>query len=170
MKHIYLLRHAKSEWDEPYETDLDRSLSRRGKVQSKALRDYLKESRFEFDQCLVSPAERTLKTYSSLRKEILRFPKPEIRESLYDADKEDLLFVLQGLSSSTRSVCLVGHNPGLEEFGSALVVGEKDRSLFQKFPTASFLGLTFSDDSWKNLSWGSCQLVVFWIPGQIGKE
>ncbi|TGM46735.1 phosphohistidine phosphatase [Leptospira biflexa] len=170
MKHIYLLRHAKSEWDEPYETDLDRSLSRRGKEQSKALRDYLKESRFEFDQCLVSPAERTLKTYSSLRKEILRFPKPEIRENIYDADKEDLLFVLHGLSSSARSVCLVGHNPGLETFGSALLLGDNDQSLFQKFPTASFLGLCFSGDSWKNLSWGSCQLVVFWIPGQIGKE
>ncbi|TGL23808.1 phosphohistidine phosphatase [Leptospira yanagawae] len=170
MKHIYLLRHGKSEWDLPYETDLERTLSRRGKEQSKALREYLKESRFEFDQCLVSPSERTLKTYSSLRKEILRFPKPEIRENLYDADKEDLLFVLHGLPSSTRSVCLVGHNPGLEELGSSLVLGEKEKSLFQKFPTASFLGLSFSEDSWKNLSWGSCQLVVFWIPGQIGKE
>lgn len=170
MKHIYLLRHAKSEWDEPYETDLDRSLSRRGKEQSKALREYLKESRFEFDQCLVSPAERTLKTYASLRKEILRFPKPDLREAIYDADKEDLLFLLHGLSPSVRSVCLVGHNPGLEELGSALLFGESSHTKFQKFPTASFLGLSFSNESWKDLSWGSCQLAVFWIPGQIGKE
>lgn len=170
MKQIYLLRHAKSEWDEPYDTDLERSLSRRGKEQSKALRDYLKESRFEFDQCYVSPAERTLKTYATLRKEILRFPKPELRESIYDSDKEDLLFLLQGLSPSVRSVCLVGHNPGLEDLGSSLLFGETEFSRFQKFPTASFLGLSFSEVSWKNLSWGSCQLAVFWIPGQIGKE
>ncbi|MCW7468806.1 SixA phosphatase family protein [Leptospira kanakyensis] len=170
MKHIYLLRHAKSEWDEPYDSDLERSLSKRGKEQAKALREYLKESRFEFDQCLVSPAERTLKTYASLRKEILRFPKPDLREAIYDADKEDLLFLLHGLSPSVRSVCLVGHNPGLEELGSALLFGESSHTKFQKFPTASFLGLSFSNESWKDLSWGSCQLAVFWIPGQIGKE
>lgn len=170
MKQIYLLRHAKSEWDEPYDSDLERSLSRRGKEQSKALREYLKESRFEFDQCLVSPAERTQKTYASLRKEILRFPKPDLREAIYDADKEDLLFLLHGLSPSVRSVCLVGHNPGLEELGSALLFGETTPIKFQKFPTASFLGLSFSEESWKDLSWGSCQLAVFWIPGQIGKE
>ncbi|TGK81570.1 phosphohistidine phosphatase [Leptospira noumeaensis] len=170
MKHIYLLRHAKSEWDEPYDSDLERSLSRRGKEQSKALREYLKESRFEFDQCLVSPAERTQKTYAFLRKEILRFPKPDLREAIYDADKEDLLFLLHGLSPSVRSVCLVGHNPGLEELGSALLFGESSHTKFQKFPTASFLGLSFPQDSWKDLVWGSCQLAVFWIPGQIGKE
>ncbi|MBM9592608.1 histidine phosphatase family protein [Leptospira sp. 201903075] len=170
MKQIYLLRHAKSEWDEPYDSDLERSLSRRGKEQSKALREYLKESRFEFDQCLVSPAERTQKTYASLRKEILRFPKPDLREAIYDADKEDLLFLLHGLSPSVRSVCLVGHNPGLEELGSALLFGETSPTKFQKFPTASFLGLSFSEESWKDLSWGNCQLAVFWIPGQIGKE
>ncbi|EKJ87748.1 SixA phosphatase family protein [Leptospira meyeri] len=170
MKQIYLLRHAKSEWDEPYDSDLDRSLSRRGKEQTKALREYLKESRFEFDQCFVSPAERTQKTYTSLRKEILRFPKPELRESIYDAEKEDLLFLLQGLTPAVRSVCLVGHNPGLEELGSSLLFGDSEVSHFQKFPTAAFLGLSFSKDSWKDLSWGSCQLSVFWIPGQIGKE
>ncbi|MBM9592560.1 histidine phosphatase family protein [Leptospira sp. 201903075] len=170
MKQIYLLRHAKSEWDEPYDSDLERSLSRRGKEQSKALREYLKESRVEFFQCFVSPAERAQKTNAALGKENLRLPKTDVREASYGGDKEDLLFLLHGLSPSVRSVCLVGHNPGLEELGSALLFGETSPTKFQKFPTASFLGLSFSEESWKDLSWGNCQLAVFWIPGQIGKE
>lgn len=170
MKHIYFLRHAKSEWEEPYDTDEERTLSYRGKQQSKALREYLKESRFEFDICLVSPAERTKRTYQSLRKDILSLPKPEYRESLYDAEKEDILFLLHGLPSGVRSCCLVGHNPGLEELATELLFGETNHSRFHKFPTAAFLGLSFPSENWKDLSPGTCKLVVYWIPGMIGRE
>lgn len=170
MKTIYLLRHAKSDWDEPYETDKERSLSTRGKHQTKALREYLRESGFEFDLSFVSPAERTKRTYHNLRKEILRLPKPDYRDSLYDSDKEDLLFLLHGLTKDIKSVCLVGHNPGLEDFATELLFGESSHSRFHKFPTAAFLGLSFPLDNWKELGPGTCKLVVYWIPGMIGKE
>ncbi|MDF3818564.1 histidine phosphatase family protein [Leptospira sp. 96542] len=170
MKQIYILRHAKSDWDSPYDSDMERGLSHRGKTQTKALRNYLKESGFEFDLALVSPAERTKRTYANLRKEVLRLPKPDFRDSLYESEKEDLLFLLHGLSPSVRSVCIVGHNPGLEDLANGLLFGENLGNRFQKFPTASFLGLSFSEDSWKDIDWGTCKLSVFWIPGSIGKE
>lgn len=169
MKQIFLLRHAKSDWDLPFDDDRERGLSFRGKEQTKALREYLKESRFTFDKALVSSAERTQKTYSMLRKDVIRLPKPSIREEIYESEKEDYLFLLQGLDPNIGSVCLVGHNPSLEEFGNDLLFGEDAPLRFTKFPTCAFLGLSFALDSWKELHWGSCKLMVYWIPGQIGK-
>ncbi|TGN19831.1 SixA phosphatase family protein [Leptospira idonii] len=170
MKHIYLLRHAKSEWDEPYQTDEERGLAERGKKQTKALRSFLHDYEIDVDLAFVSPAERTKRTYQALRKEILRLPKPDFKEAIYEAEEDDLLFLLHGVPDSVRSVMIVGHNPGLESFANAALYGAPDPSRFHKFPTASFLGLTCDKDSWKELTWGSCLLNVFWIPGRLGKE
>jgi phosphohistidine phosphatase len=170
MKQIYLLRHAKSEWDEPYLTDEKRGLSERGKKQTKAVRNFLQDYRLDVDLTYVSQAVRAEKTYQSLRKEILRLPKPEIRESIYEADGEDLLFLCQGIPNSIQSVLIVGHNPGLEEFANGLLFGSPEPSRLQKFPTAGFIGLTYAGEKWKELGWGTARLKVFWIPVQIGKE
>ncbi len=170
MKHIYLIRHAKSDWDEPFISDEERGLSLRGKKQTKVLRTFLQDYQLEVDIAFVSPAERTLKTYQSLRKEILRLPKPELREAIYEAEADDLLFLAQGVPNSIQSFLIVGHNPGLESFASGLLFGDPERSRFHKLPTASFLGISLPIDSWKEIEWGLGQLKVFWIPGAVGKE
>ncbi len=170
MKSIYLLRHAKSSWEDLDLEDKERPLAPRGKKQIKVLREYLHHSRTAIELALVSPAERTKRTYQILRKELLRLPKPDYRGVLYEAEWEDLLFLLQGTPESLNSVLVVGHNPGLENLANVLLFGHSEPSRFKKFPTASFLGLTCSGSSWKNLQSGTCQLEFFWIPGAIGKE
>ncbi len=170
MKQIYLLRHAKSEWDEPYTTDEERGISDRGKKQLKALKSFLIDYQLDIDAAYVSPATRTEKTYSSLRKDILRLPKPIFNESIYESDGEDLLFLCQGIPSSIHSALIIGHNPGLEEFSNGLLFGSMEPSRLQKFPTCAFMGLTFAGDDWKELAWGTARLKTFWIPGKIGKE
>lgn len=170
MKHIYLLRHAKSEWDEPYLTDEKRGLSERGRKQVKALRSYLLDYQLDIDATYISPATRTEKTYSFLRKEFLRLPRPESNGSIYEAGGEDLLFLCQGIPNNIHSAMIVGHNPGLEEFANGLLFGNTEPSRLQKFPTAGFMGLTFAGENWKELAWGTARLKVFWIPGKIGKE
>jgi|JI8StandDraft_1071087.scaffolds.fasta_scaffold01147_7 phosphohistidine phosphatase len=170
MKQIFLLRHAKSDWDEPFLSDEKRGLSERGKKQTKALRSFLLDYQLDIDAAFVSPAIRAERTYATLRKEILRLPKPEVRDSIYEAAGEDLLFLCHGIPDSIHSALIVGHNPGLDEFANGLLFGNTEPSRLQKFPTASFIGLTFAGESWKELSWGTARLKVFWIPGRIGKE
>ena len=141
MKHIYLLRHAKSDWSEPFESDEKRGLSERGKKQIKALRHFLQDYQLDVDMALVSQAVRAEKTYHHLRKEILRLPKPDVIPSIYESDAEDLLFLCQGIPNTVRSILIVGHNPGLEDLALMLVPDVKGDalrdSLEMKFPTAS---------------------------------
>lgn len=170
MKQIYLLRHAKSSWEDLDLEDKERHLASRGKKQIKALREYFHYSRIAINLALVSPAERTKKTYQLLRKDVLRLPKPDYRTPLYEAEWEDLLFLIHGIENSINSVIIVGHNPGLENLANVLLFGHSEPSRFKKFPTASFLGLQCSGDSWKGVESGTCQLEHFWIPGALGKE
>ena len=118
---------------------------------------------------LVSQAVRAEKTYHHLRKEILRLPKPDVIPSIYESDAEDLLFLCQGIPNTVRSILIVGHNPGLENFASGLLFGNPEASCFTKFPTASLLGVNSECENWKDISFGKSKLKVFWIPGQIGK-
>ncbi|GBF51628.1 putative phosphohistidine phosphatase SixA [Leptospira ryugenii] len=170
MKHLYLLRHAKSDWDEAYESDEERNLSDRGKKQTKALRNFLLDFKFQIDLAYVSPAVRTERTYHALRKDMIRLPKPEFKPAIYEADAEDLLFLVHGVPEYVRSVLIVGHNPGLEEFATGLLRGNPERSLFSKFPTSALVGLQFAANTWKEVEWGKAALTLFWIPGQLGKE
>ena len=63
---IFLLRHAKSSWDNQNLTDFERPLNQRGVNNATALGEYLKSINFKVDQILSSPSERTLQTLQIL--------------------------------------------------------------------------------------------------------
>ncbi|HRG10817.1 MAG TPA: histidine phosphatase family protein, partial [Cyclobacteriaceae bacterium] len=60
MKILYLIRHAKSSWDNPKLEDFDRPLNKRGQKDAPRMAKRLKEKRITPDIMLSSPAERTL--------------------------------------------------------------------------------------------------------------
>ena len=45
MKHLYLLRHAKSSWDDPSLTDFERPLSKRGKNNCNKIETFLSQKK-----------------------------------------------------------------------------------------------------------------------------
>lgn len=114
MKTIYLLRHAKSSWDDANLADFDRPLNRRGLKTIPLVAEKIIESRFQIDLILSSPAARTGQT-ATLIKEAARL-NAEIRfdERIYEASPQRLLEVIAEVSDDKNSVMIVGHNPGLE--------------------------------------------------------
>ena len=68
---IFLLRHAKSSWDNQNLTDFERPLNQRGVNNATALGEYLKSINFKVDQILssqVSERCRRYKYYLQLQK------------------------------------------------------------------------------------------------------
>jgi phosphohistidine phosphatase len=67
--------------------------------------------------------------------------------------------VIGEADDAQKTLLLVGHNPGLEEFILAHVPDEGDCSLredvAEKFPTASIAVLDFNIDRWRDLADGS---------------
>ena len=61
-KHLYLLRHAKSSWDDPGLADRDRPLAPRGRRAAKAMGDHLRREHIAPAVVLCSSARRAEET------------------------------------------------------------------------------------------------------------
>lgn len=72
MKHLYLIRHAKSSWSNPLLDDFERPLNQRGKNDAPLMAKILLEKQIFPDFLLSSPAKRA-KTTAEIFAEQLNF-------------------------------------------------------------------------------------------------
>jgi phosphohistidine phosphatase len=146
MKTLYLLRHAKSSWDDPNLSDFDRPLNKRGQKAAPRIGAYLHQEKIKPDLVISSPAVRASQTTELVSaaagfKTTVRF-EPEI----YEATPERLLKIVKGIDDAANSAMLVGHNPGFEEL-LTLLTGES-----QRMPTAALACLEFKLDKWSDVT------------------
>ncbi len=59
---LFVLRHAKSSWDDPGQDDRERPLAPRGRRAVEVIAAYVRECGISPEQVLCSPARRTLET------------------------------------------------------------------------------------------------------------
>jgi len=169
MLRLLLLRHAKAAW--PSGTlDLDRPLAKRGQEAALVMGDYLKSERLEPDLVVISPARRTQETWERVQPFLGEI---ETRRDgrIYEAPVGRLLEVLRGIESETRTLLVIGHNPGFEELAK-LLIGEGDMEgilrLGQKYPTAGLAVIDFSLDDWADIAHRSGRLERFVTPKLLG--
>ena len=116
---LYLLRHAKSSWDDLYVDDFKRPLSERGLKNSEMLNAFLKSKKVSFDKVYSSSSVRTEITCSVVLEGIFEFDKISFLDDFYHASAEYLKnFLLD--KTLQESVLIVGHNPGLSDLVSYL--------------------------------------------------
>lgn len=160
MKTLYLLRHAKSSWDEPGLNDYHRPLNHRGEKDAPKMGKRLRKSDVHVSLIISSPAVRALSTAKLVGEELGVAPQ-SIREekNLYHAGPEAMLSIIRSLSDSLDKVMLVGHNPGLTEFADQLL----DEDL-GNIPTAGVIEARLKIDSWKDASWGCGVMELYEYP------
>jgi phosphohistidine phosphatase len=161
-RRLYLLRHAKSSWDDPALADRERPLNERGRRAAVLVAGHLERERIEPELIVCSPARRTLETLERVEGS-LGDPLVELDERLYAADADELLDRLRELPDDVESVMLIGHNPGIHDL-ARLLTGSDDLS--RKFPTAALATLSF-DASWPELSPATADLAGFVRPKQL---
>jgi phosphohistidine phosphatase len=167
MKTLFLLRHAKSSWDDPALPDEDRPLAPRGRRASKVIADYLERARISPALVLCSSSTRTRQTLDTIAQGIGDAVDVRIERELYDASQADLLARLRSISESAESVMLIGHDPAIHELTVALPreTPELDR-VRRKFPTAAIATLTF-EGAWRDLAPASAELRAFVTPKEL---
>ena len=168
---LYLLRHAKSSWDDPTLADFDRPLAARGRAACETMSEYLRLADVEPALVLCSSAARTRETLAGIRMAIGEETQTRFDDGIYHADSSALLNRLRGVPDAVTSVMLIGHNPTMEELALELV-GESnppDRArMAHKFPTAALAILVVETDAWQNLGPATCQLHSFVVPRELG--
>ena len=68
MLKLYVMRHAKSSWDNPNLDDHERPLSKRGEKNAKKICEFFVKKNYKFDYILLSSSKRTKKTLKILLK------------------------------------------------------------------------------------------------------
>jgi phosphohistidine phosphatase len=164
MRHLYLLRHAKSSWKETGIPDHDRPLAGRGRKAAKAMAKYLHAEGVRPDLVLCSSATRARQTFERL--EPLKAREVHIERELYGADAATLLARLRDVPEGVGSVMVIAHNPGIEDLTRVLALS--DGELGEKFPTGALATLAFSDREWASLERGTAELVDFVRPRELG--
>jgi phosphohistidine phosphatase len=139
---LYLIRHAKSSWDDTTKPDFERPLANRGRKACATIAEFIQEKGIDFDLVLVSTAVRTRETIE-LIKERAKF-RGEVRydERIYEASVSQLVEIIAQIDNDRQSVLLVGHNPGIEEL-LALLTGEQ-----QRVTTANFAKIKLKATKW----------------------
>jgi phosphohistidine phosphatase len=162
MKTVYLVRHAKSSWEEEGLSDFDRPLNSRGVRDAPRMGKRLKEKHILPDIILSSPANRAMSTCRAIASTLL-YSEDKIKptKELYHADEADILAVIATVDDKCNSLMLFGHNPGLTDFANSL--SEKD-NLIRNIPTCGVVCFTFAVDSWKRIVPGKGKFVFFDFP------
>ena len=170
MKRLYLLRHAKSSWDDPTLADHDRPLAPRGRRAAKVIAKHLGRKGISPELVLCSPSRRTRQTLKRLAPRLGKNADIRIEPELYAASAPVLLEVLHEVPDEIESVMLIGHNPGVQDLALSLAgAGSEIPRLRNRFPTAALATLELNG-SWRELAPGSAELVSFVKPKELSRS
>jgi phosphohistidine phosphatase len=169
-KQLYVLRHAKSSWDEPGIDDHDRPLAPRGRHAAEAMAAHVRAHGIGPELVICSSARRARETLDAVDPTGQRLIEPAV----YSASATDLLQRLRQVPDATESVMVVGHNPTLQMLvlhladpdGDALGEDADLEAVRIKFPTGALATLQF-DGGWSELAPGRAELVGFVRPRQL---
>lgn len=114
MKTVLLMRHAKSSWKYDDLKDCDRPLNKRGKKDAPYMGALLAKKKKMPELILSSSAKRARQTAKAVAKESKFDGDIKYFDSLYLAEPQAYIDVLQKVPDELNRVMLVGHNPGLE--------------------------------------------------------
>lgn len=149
MKHLYLVRHAKSSWSDKTLSDRDRPLNRRGRRQVAATAAPLLKLGALDGPVYVSGACRARETIEELVENLpgeTLAQRVHLRDDLYTFEAKDLLRWLAQHGKLGHSITIIGHNPALLELARYLA-GDAPK----RMPTGGALHLELPTKSWKKI-------------------
>jgi phosphohistidine phosphatase len=160
-RHLLLLRHAKSSWDEPSLADHDRPLAPRGRKAAKRIGAHLRREQIPVALVLCSSARRARETLE-------RAAPPgtiRIERELYGASSVELLERLRRVPDEAFVVMLIGHEPAIRDLAVQLT-GRGSELADRKFPTGALATLTFTGP-WSTLGPDDAELAAFVTPREL---
>jgi phosphohistidine phosphatase len=153
VKTLYLLRHAKSDRDDPSLRDFDRPLNHRGRKAAKAIGKELHKRGIEPDLVLTSPALRALQTIEGVQEGFGQDLEPIEVRRIYEAEPETLIDLVRSAPSGAKRLMIVGHNPGMHQLVLTLSdEGELRDEAADKFPTGALAEIRFDVEEWPDVA------------------
>ena len=156
MKSLLLIRHAKSSWNLPVK-DFDRPLTSKGISNAIALA--LKTKQYIPANCLIwSSSSKRASTTASLYVENWNLDVNAIHflDALYTFDATQLEEIVKSCSNDCDNLILFGHNNAITDF-----VNKFGDVYIENVPTAGFVSIFFETNSWKSITKGKTDKILF---------
>ncbi|MEM6776739.1 MAG: histidine phosphatase family protein [Planctomycetota bacterium] len=167
MRHLILMRHAKSYWGDSSVSDHERRLNARGRRDAPVMANWLLDQGFKPDQILCSSARRTIETSQLMNQSWPRDAPVHESSSLYLASAEAILHTIGSVQTAANDaqfakLMVLAHNPGISQLAAHLA-GE-----FIQMPTAAVIVLRCHVTTWQDpLTRDSVEFETEMTPKQI---
>ena len=160
MKHLTLVRHAKSSHKSAMLSDVERPLNRRGERDAPRMAGRLAARGATAELLVSSPAERALTT-ARLFADELGYSQADIMvdDRLYFGHAGDIIQVVHDLDNAVDHVMLFGHNPDVTEF-----VNSFQGVAILNVPTCGVVELVFDVAGWGEVQRGDRVRMRFSYP------
>jgi phosphohistidine phosphatase len=150
MKTVFLVRHAKSSWENPGLDDHDRLVIPKGIKRTLLVSHYLIENKGIPEKIISSTAVRAFETACVIAKELGIKTESIIKDKrLYFEDAGRFFDILYELPDDIQSVMLVGHNNTISEFAGLLL-----RNNYESLPTSAVVCVELDTVKWTEA--GAC--------------
>lgn len=167
MKKLYVLRHAKSSWDDMELPDHDRPLAPRGERAALVIGRYMAQRDLIPHMVICSTATRSVETLRLVASQ-WEHDVPVIRDrSLYLTGARAVRQRVAQIEEPAKAVLVIGHNPDLHDLTVALAEpgSQAHRRLAEtKFPTSALAVFHFAIPDWPSLRSASGTLVDLKTP------
>lgn len=166
MRHLWLVRHAKSSWKDPSLGDFDRPLNKRGLVDAPEMGRRLAAGSARPQLLVSSPAARARATAEFIAAE-LGYPTEEIRweERIYHASTFELIRLVREVADHIESAMFFGHNPTMTDAANVLSGASIDN-----VPTCGVVQLHLDVPNWTQVENGVARLLDFDYPKRRTRE
>ena len=170
MKTIFLLRHAKSSWDDVRLDDFDRPLSSRGIKSCKKMGKYLKKNKLIPDIVYCSSAIRAKQTWEVVNRIVEIKENILYEDSLYMSDFSNFINIIKKTKNNFKNLMIVSHNPGIENLALELSK-DKNNEIYEKinikFPTGALIIIKFDLNNWSKVDCKKGKLYEFIKPKEL---
>jgi phosphohistidine phosphatase len=154
-KTLYLLRHAKSGWDDPVARDFDRPLNKRGEKAARTIGQWMASNGLEFEHVIASPAVRVIETLDGVWSGYGRKIEPTWERRIYLASSATVLDVIREVSDDHENILVVGHCPAVEDLVFDLIPEDGSSPLRAevevKYPTATLAQIDLPIEHWAEI-------------------
>ncbi|MGI9249848.1 MAG: SixA phosphatase family protein [Pseudohongiellaceae bacterium] len=161
MKTLYLLRHAKSSWENRELKDAERPLNDRGVQDVPMMAARFTARQDDSPDCIISSPANRAHTTATLFAKAIGFPASEITNDseLYFSAAFTYRKAARLVDESCQSAMLVGHNPSITDFANEITNGK-----INYIPTCGLVKLSLAIANWAEIDSAQAELVEFDYP------
>lgn len=158
MRRLIVMRHAKSSWSTPGQSDHDRPLNKRGRKDAARIATRLTELDWLPEIVVSSSSARTRETFALMEPLLNGTVSVDFMDSLYHAGISELREALRNMPDDMQTILALGHNPGWEG-AVAWLSGEGLQMTTANAALLTSTGATWAEALAESESWNLSEII-----------